>query len=92
MLSLGIGFGLMPNAAFYVINTDLCQDRAATSLGIMDCFFAAAGILAPILTGLLANQTGNFEAALVLMVVFTLTSVAGILIFHQPDKYLLVRR
>lgn len=50
-ISLGIGFGMMPNAAFYAINADLAHDRAATSLGIMDCGFALAGILAPLLTG-----------------------------------------
>ncbi|NJL71539.1 MAG: MFS transporter [Candidatus Competibacteraceae bacterium] len=37
-LSLGLGFGLMPNASFYAINTDLAKDKAATSLGLMDSF------------------------------------------------------
>lgn len=86
LLSAGIGLGLMPNAAFYALNSDLARDRAATSLGIMDCFFAAAGILAPALTGLLANATGNFNAAIGLLVLFSVTSAAGIFLFQHPDK------
>lgn len=86
-ISLGIGLGLMPNAAFYAINSDLARDRAATSLGIMDCFFAASGILAPALTGVLANATGNFNAAIALLICFTLLSVVAILVFQHPDRF-----
>ncbi len=85
-LSLGIGFGLMPNAAFYALNSDLAGDRAATSLGLMDCFLAAAGILAPALTGWLVTVSGNFNSAIILMIGFTLTSVLGIIIFQHPDR------
>src|SRR5207249_3558889 len=85
-ISLGVGLGLMPNAAFYAINTDLAKDRAATSLGIMDAFFALAGIVAPALTGLLANATGNFTAAIGLLVMFTITSVIGVVLFQHPDR------
>lgn len=86
-LTLGIGFGLMPNAAFYAINTDLAHDRAATSLGLMDCAFAAAGILAPSLTGWLTGYTGNFSIAILLMIGFTFTSALAILLFQHPDQY-----
>jgi MFS family permease len=86
-ISLGIGLGLMPNACFYAINSDLARDRAATSLGIMDCFFALAGILAPAITGLLANATGSFNAAIGLLIGFTLLSVGAVLFFQHPDKY-----
>jgi len=87
-ISLGVGFALMPKAAFCARNVDLARDRAATSLGIMDCFFAAAGILAPAITGHLAQASGNFNAAFGLLIAFTLTSVAGILIFQHPDRQL----
>lgn len=85
-ISLGVGFGLMPNAAFYAINADLAFDRAATSLGIMDAAFALAGILAPLLTGWLASATGNFSAAILLMIVLTLSSALMIVLFQYPDK------
>lgn len=86
MISLGVGLGLMPNAAFYALNCDLAKDRAGTSIGIMDCFFALAGILAPALTGMLATATGNFTAAFGLLIFFTLSSVIGVLLFQKPDK------
>ena len=85
-ISLGLGFSLMPNAVFYSLNIDLAKDRAATHPGIMDCFFALGGILAPALTGLLAHLTGNFNAAIFLLSVLTLSSVLGIILFQHPDK------
>lgn len=85
-ISLGIGFGLMPNAAFYAINADLARERAATSLGIMNGGFALAGILAPAVTGWLANITGNFNAAISLLVILTFTSALAVILWHHPDK------
>lgn len=81
-ISLGVGFGLMPNAAFYAINADLAHDRAATSLGIMDAAFALAGILAPFITGWLAHSTGSFSAGISLMMLLTLSS-AFLIVFFQ---------
>jgi ACS family hexuronate transporter-like MFS transporter len=87
-ITFGIGFGMMPNAAFYAINADLAHDRAGTSLGIMDCAFAAAGILAPLLTGWLSGISGNFSAAISLMIGLTLSSGLAIIIFQHPDDML----
>lgn len=81
-ITLGVGFGMMPNAAFYALNADLARDRAGTSLGIMDCAFATAGIAAPLLTGMLSTMTGNFSAAISLMIGLTLTSALGIILFQ----------
>lgn len=86
LISLGLGFGLMPNPAFYALNSDLAKDRAATSLGLMDCFLAAAAVLAPVLTGKLADATGNFNAAIWLLAGFSLTSVVAVALFQHPDK------
>ncbi len=85
-ISLGLGFGLMPNAAFYALNTDLAKDRAATSLGLMDTFFALSGILAPYLTGFLAERTGSFNAAFSLLIFFTLSATLAVYFFQKPDK------
>lgn len=87
-ISLGVGFGMMPNAAFYAINADLAHDRAGTSLGIMTCASSAAAILAPFLTGLLSVMTGNFSAAILLVISFTLISALIIFIFQHPDEAL----
>lgn len=85
-LSLGVGFGLMPNAAFYSLNADLAYDRAATSQGLMNCVSAGAGILAPLVTGWLTNLTGNFIAPMALMVLLTTSSAFAIILFQHPDK------
>jgi len=85
-ISLGIGFGLMPNAAFYAINIDLAHDKAATSLGIMDASFALSGILAPMITGWLAMATGNFTIAILVMALLTLSSAILIFFFQHPDE------
>jgi sugar phosphate permease len=87
-ISLGLGIGLMPNAAFYALNCDLAHDKAATSLGIMDCYFALAGILAPILTGYVAQYTGDFTGAFALLIGFGLIGVVSVLFFQKPDREL----
>lgn len=87
-VSLAIAFGLMPNAIFNALNSDLAKDRAATSLGVMNCSLAVAGVLSPLFTGYLAHLTGNFNAAFILLIGFTLTSALGIIIFQYPDKAL----
>jgi len=87
-ISLGVGFGLMPNAAFYALNCDLAKDRAATSQGIMNCCFAMAGILAPAVTGILVHHTGTFRAPFGLLVVLSLMSVLGVVLFQKPDEHL----
>lgn len=87
-ISLGVGLGLMPNAAFYALNADLARDRAATSLGLMNFSFALSGILAPLITGILSDMTGNFASAFLLLIILTLTSALGIIFFHHPDRAL----
>lgn len=90
-ISLGIGLGLMPNAAFYAINADLAYDRAATSLGIMDGAFALASILAPLLTGWLASLTGSFAAPILLLMILTLSSSALIFFCQKPDDMINIK-
>ncbi|HVY53852.1 MAG TPA: MFS transporter, partial [Gammaproteobacteria bacterium] len=76
----------LPNSAFYAINADLAREKAATSLGIMNSGLALAGIIAPTLTGWLASYTGNFNAAIGLLVVLTFTSALGIILWQHPDE------
>lgn len=85
-LSLGLGFGFMPNASFYAINTDLAKDKAATSLGLMDSFLALAGILAPLVTGVLVKQTGNFNIPFMLLIAASFVGVLAVFFMQHPDK------
>ena len=82
-ITLGIGFGLLPNAAFYALHVDLMPSRAATSLAVMSCAFGLAGLLATGLTGWLTTITNNFNAAIWLLIFFTITSAIGIIIFQR---------
>jgi MFS transporter, ACS family, hexuronate transporter len=88
LVSLGLGFGLMPNAPFYALNSDLAKDRAATSLGLMDCYLALAGVLAPTLTGLMKDVTHNFNSAIYLMAGFTFSSALLVFLIQHPDREL----
>lgn len=87
-LSLGIGFGMMPNSIIYAVNADLNPARAGSNLGIMNMGFAASGILSPYLTGFLSFITGSFSIAIMLMMVLTLSSVLAVILFHRPDRYI----
>lgn len=84
-ISIGVGFGMMPNAAFYAINCDLAKDRAATSQGLMNCCSAVASVLAPLLTGIIASQTGSFTGAFSILIFFTLVSVVCVATFQRLD-------
>ena len=86
-ISFALSFGLLPNSCFYAINADLIPKRAATSLGVTDCFFAIAGILAPWLTGYLSNASGNFKIAIFVLMILSLGSSLLVLLFQHPDRY-----
>lgn len=85
-ISLGVGFGMMPNAVFYAINCDLAKDRAATSQGLMNSCSAIASILAPALTGVITAKTGNFAGAFGLLIFFTFVSVISVVTMQRLDQ------
>lgn len=85
MLCLGVGFSMMPNAAFYAINCDIARDRAATSQGLMNSCSAIASILAPTLTGIIASRTGSFSGAFGLLIIFTFVSIFTVFSFQRLD-------
>jgi len=86
-ITLAVGAALAANAAYYAVVTDLLPRVAGTAMGIMTVWFAAAGFLAPVITGYALDLTGSFAPAFWLLTVLAATSVAGILLFHHPDRY-----
>ena len=86
-ITLSVGFGLAPNALFDSTNIDLAKHRAGTNFGIMNTFCSAGAIIAPWITGWLTHITGDFKAAILLMVILTFSSVLAVIFFHHPDKY-----
>lgn len=85
-ISLAVGFNMSANSAFYAINVDVIRERAGTALGIMDFFFAVAGLVASTMTGWIVHVTGSFHGAFLLASALNLTSVIGVLLFHHPDS------
>lgn len=85
-ISLAVSFCMSTNAAYYAVNIDVYKERSATALGIMDAAFALAGFLAPVITGFLVQRSGDFIVAFVLLAGLALSSVIGVLLFHNPDK------
>lgn len=85
-LSLGLGFGLMPQPAFFSVNIDVAKERAGSSQGITSSCLSLAGIIAPLLTGWLVDTTHSYQGAFFLLAGFTLLAVVIVIFFHHPDK------
>jgi ACS family hexuronate transporter-like MFS transporter len=85
-LSLGLGFGFMPQPAFFSINIDVAKERAGSSQGITSSCLSLAGIVAPVLTGWLIDLTGNYQGAFLLLAGFTIVAVVAVILFHHPDR------
>ncbi|MBS0654901.1 MAG: MFS transporter, partial [Verrucomicrobia bacterium] len=85
-LSLGLGFGMMPQPAFFSVNIDIAKERAGSSQGVTSGFLSLAGIIAPVLTGWLIDVTGSYQAAFFLLAGLTALSVIAVILFHHPDR------
>ena len=85
-LSLGLGFGLMPQPAFFSVNIDVVKDRSASSQGVTSSCLSLAGIIAPVLTGWLIDLTGNYQAAFLLLAAITGAAVLTVILFHNKDE------
>ncbi|MBS0620165.1 MAG: MFS transporter [Verrucomicrobia bacterium] len=84
-LSLGLGFGFMPQAAFFSTNIDVAKERSGTAQGITSGCLSLAGILAPVLTGWLVDLTASYQGAFLLLSGMSLISVVTVIIYHRPD-------
>lgn len=85
-LSLGLGFGLMPQPAFFSINIDVAKERSGSSQGVTSSCLSLAGIIAPALTGWLIDLTGNYQGAFLLLAGLTGIAVVAVVLFHHPDR------
>jgi len=85
-LSLGLGFGMMPQPAFFSINIDVAKQRAGTSQGVTSSCLSLAGIIAPLITGWLIDLTGHYQAAFLLLGGITVMAVLVVILFHHPDR------
>jgi sugar phosphate permease len=91
-LSLGLGFGMMPQPAFFSTNIDVAKERSGSAQGITSSCLSLAGIIAPLLTGWLVDLTGNYQGAFLLLAGFTGIAVITVVLFHHPDRQFRVSR
>jgi MFS transporter, ACS family, hexuronate transporter len=85
-LSLALGFGQLPQPAFFSVNIDIAKERAASAQGVTSSFLSLAGIIAPAITGWLINYTKSYQAAFFLLGGLTLVAVVVVVLYHHPDK------
>lgn len=85
-LSLGLGFGLLPQPAFFSTNIDIAKERSGSSQGVTSSCLSLAGIVAPALTGWLIDLTGNYQGAFLLLAGLTGIAVITVVLFHHPDR------
>lgn len=86
LLSLGLGFGFMPQPVFFSVNIDVAKERAGTAQGITSSCLSLAGIIAPALTGWLVDLTSSYKGAFFLLAGLTALSVIVVVLFHRPDR------
>lgn len=85
-LSLGIGFGMMPQSAFFSINIDVAKEKAGSAQGITSSCLSLAGIIAPLATGWLVDLTGSYSTAFLLLAGMTIIAVITVIMFLHPDR------
>lgn len=86
-LSLGLGFGQLPQPAFFSVNIDIAKERAASAQGVTSSFLSLAGIVAPLITGWLVQHSPlKYKAAFFLLAGLTLAAVVIVIFFHHPEK------
>jgi ACS family hexuronate transporter-like MFS transporter len=85
-IAVAVAASMAANTAQYAVNIDIVPDRAATALGMMNFAFAAAGFLAPSVTGWVLDLRGSFTDGFLLMAALALSSVVVVLLFHRPDE------
>jgi MFS family permease len=78
-LSLGIGFGMLPQSVFFSANIDVVKERVGSAQGVSSGCFSLAGIIAPALTGYLVDLTGDYRGAFLLLAGLTLVAVVAVL-------------
>lgn len=85
-LSLGLGFGMMPQSAFFSVNIDIAKERAGSAQGVTSGCLSLAGIIAPLLTGWIIDVTNSYQGAFFLLGGLIGVSVVAVIFFHHPDR------
>lgn len=92
LLSLALGFGLMPQPAFFSTNIDVAKERSGSCQGVTSSCLSLAGIVAPLLTGWLIDLTGNYQGAFLCLAGLTMIAVIAVVMFHHPDREVVFKK
>ena len=70
----------------FALNADVCPQRPGLSSGFMDGAFALAGILAPLVSGMVVQLGGGFGIAIIFAAIVTASGALCIILLNSPDK------
>ncbi len=89
LVGTAIGCGIACSGVYAVPQTLAGPRLAGRWVGLQNCVANSAGILAPLLTGLLVQRTGHFSAALMLAAAFVALGALGwafgVRLSDEPD-------
>jgi ACS family hexuronate transporter-like MFS transporter len=85
-ICLAIGFTMGANSIYYAVNVDIAQSRSATSLGLMDVFFAIAGFVAPTLTGMVLGYTESYSSIFYSLFGMSIITMIVMFCFHNRNQ------
>jgi type II secretory pathway component PulF len=78
----------MTTPVFYAVNYDLAQERAAASIGIKHVLYSVSGIIAPSITAIVLEKSGNFSAVFWLMIGLNVFASIVLFLFQKPKENL----
>lgn len=84
-ISLGVGFGFVTGGIWWVAAIDAEPSRPASAAGFADACFALAGIIAPLVMGLVVQSTGTFASGFAVMIVLALLA-AALFLFGTKER------
>lgn len=85
-LSLAFFFLELCNANLWAIPMDIAPDYAGTASGMMNTGFGIAGMVSPLLFGLLIDVTGNWQVPFIASVVLLIVGIIVTLLIDPSKK------
>ncbi len=85
-ISLGVGFGMVTGPLWWVTAIDAEPQQPAVAAGFVDAAFALSGIVAPAVTGFIAQATGSFGSGFALMAVLAIVGAVCLLFITREQR------
>lgn len=85
-ISLGVGFGMVTGPLWWVTAIDAEPQQPAVAAGFVDAAFALSGIVAPAVTGFIAQATGSFSSGFGLMAALAIIGAICLLFITREQR------